>query len=97
MNLTTLLFEPYIITIFIALIITGIVYFIIKNDKNDEENNKNISSTLLYTFIISYILLVLIIFLLKYMNSNKYFQKGGETITSDHLTLVADDIVVDII
>jgi hypothetical protein len=31
------------------------------------------------------------------MNNNKYFQKGGEVITSDRLTLVADDIDVGMI
>ena len=97
MNLTSILFEPYVITIFIALIITGIVYLVLKSDKKDDDEDQSISKTLFYTFIITYISLVLFNFLLKYMDSQKYFQKGGEVTFSDRLTLVADDVDVGMI
>lgn len=99
MDLVKLLYEPYVIIIFISLIITLIAYFIIiNNKKNEEEENKtDISKTLLYTFIISLILLVLLKFLISYMNKNNFFQKGGNVDTIDILTVIADDVDYDII
>lgn len=94
MNLIKILYEPYVIIIFISLLITTITYFItnyINKDKDDEQKY-NISKILLYTFIVSFLILMILKYFLSYMNNNKFFQKGGETNTSDKLTIIADDI-----
>jgi uncharacterized membrane protein YwzB len=99
MNLVNILYEPYVIMIFISLIITVITYFIIKDDKKDDNIKKenNIPFTLLYTFIISYILLIIIKYLLNYMNKQKFFEKGGSIDTTDKLTFIDDDIDIGLI
>lgn len=99
MNLINLLYEPYVIIIFISLIITLIAYFILKNnkDKEDKTDNSNIPKILLYTFIISLILLAAIKYGVYYMNKNNYFQKGGVSDPIDRLTIVADDIDCNIL
>ena len=105
MNLINILYEPYVIMIFVSLIITGISYFIItKNNKNSEEsentqdNNSQTSKTLLLTFIISYLLLIFLHFVIGYMNKNNFFQKGGNVVDlKEHLTIVADDVDVGFI
>jgi Na+/H+ antiporter NhaC len=86
--------------IFISLIITGISYFIISNNKSEEEDGErqeNNSKTLFLTFVISYLLLIALHFIIGYMNSNNFFQKGGMGDVKDHLTIVADDIDVGFI
>ena len=98
MNLINILYEPYVIIIFISLIITIITYFIIKDIKNtDEEAKNNIPITLLYTFIISFLLLICGKYLLNYMNKKNFFQKGSAIDISEKLTVVADDIDVGLI
>ena len=93
MDLIKILYEPYVIIIIISIIITGITYFLIKDQKSENEKNKiNVPITLLYTFIVSFILLLILKYVITYMNSKKYFQKAGGISTSDRLTIVADDI-----
>jgi hypothetical protein len=96
MDLVKILYQPYVIIIFLSLLITLITFFICRNNnKIDEKNNEstNLSKILLYTFIISFLILMGLNYLLKYMNDNKFFQKGGiiKNIT-DNLTIVADDV-----
>ena len=77
----------------LSIIITGISYFLIKDQKSENEKNKiNVPLTLLYTFIVSFILLLILKYVITYMNGKKYFQKAGGISTSDRLTIVADDI-----
>jgi len=97
MNLINILYEPYVIIIFISLIITVIAYFIIKNKKNNEEKETNVPLTLLYTFIISFLLLIGGKYVLNYMNKKNFFQKGGMMDISDRLTIVADDVDIGLI
>jgi Na+/H+ antiporter NhaC len=99
MNLLKILYEPYIIIIFLALIITIITYFILQyNKKVDEKSNiKETSKTLLYTFIGSIIVLFLLKYGINYMDKNKFFQKGGVVNVSDRLTIVADDIDIGLL
>lgn len=105
MDLISILYEPYVIMIFIALIITGISYFIISNnsnktdeeDENSQNNQGNNSKTLFLTFVISYLLLIGLHFIVGYMNNNNFFQKGGKIDVKEHLTIVADDIDVGFI
>jgi uncharacterized membrane protein len=101
MNIMKILLEPYVIIIFISLIITLITYFIIKNNKNNknnsEENKNNIPLILLYTFIISFLLLIFAKYILSYMNKKKFFQKDSVINTSDRLTIIADDVHIGLI
>jgi len=99
MNLINILYEPYVIMIFVSLIITGISYFIITNNKSEEEegSQENNSKTLFLTFVISYLLLIVLHFIIGYMNSNNFFQKGGKVDVKEHLTIVADDVDVGFI
>jgi uncharacterized membrane protein YdjX (TVP38/TMEM64 family) len=98
MNLSNILYEPYVIIIFISLIITIITYFIIKNDKTDENGNENnISRNLLITFVASFVILIIGKYAINYMNNNNFFQKGGKVDISDKLTIVADDLDYDIL
>ena len=100
MNLTNILFEPYVIIIIISIIITLIAYFVIQNDnKNKEEEEKiNVGTSLLYTFIGSFVLMMLIKIGISYMSKNNMFQKGGvlpvvnENEITDKLTIIADDV-----
>ena len=98
MNLINILYEPYVIIIFISLIITIITYFIIKKNKNNtEEKETNVPLTLLYTFIISFLLLIGGKYALNYMNKKNFFQKGGMIDISDRLTIIADDVDIGLI
>jgi heme/copper-type cytochrome/quinol oxidase subunit 2 len=100
MELINLIYEPIVIILFISLVITVIMYFIARNKAGDqvensdgtqEENKTNISQILFYTFISSFIILVILKYLLEYMNNNNYFQKGGFN-ASDNITIVDDDV-----
>lgn len=99
MELINILYEPYVIMIFISIIITGIAYFIINNNKSDYEDEEpiNYSKPLFLTFIISYLLLVILHFVVGYLNKNNFFQKGGKIDIKEHLTIVADDVDVGFI
>ena len=98
MNLINILYEPYVIIIFISLIITAIAYFVIRDNKNNsDEKENNIPLTLLYTFIISFLLLIGGKYAINYMNKKNFFQKGGIVNISDKLTFVDDDVEVGII
>jgi uncharacterized membrane protein YdjX (TVP38/TMEM64 family) len=100
MNLTNILFEPYVIIIIISIIITSVAYFVIQNDnKNKEDEEKiNVGTSLLYTFIGSFVLMMLIKIGISYMSKNNMFQKGGvlpvvnENEITDKLTIIADDV-----
>ena len=92
------MYEPYVIIIFISLIITIITYFIIKNNKNtNKEKETNVPLVLLYTFIISFLLLICGKYALNYMNKNNFFQKGGIVDISERLTIIADDVDIGLI
>lgn len=94
MNLLNILYEPYFIIIFIALLITVVTYFIVSNKEinNENEEQNSVPKTLLYTFIISLVILILSKFAMEYMNKHKFFQKGGDITCSDRLTIIADDV-----
>ena len=95
MSITKILYEPYFIIICLSLVITLISYFIMKTHKKHESNkNKpiNIPKMLLYTFIISVLVLLLLKFIISYLNKNNYLQKGGTFSNVDKLTIVSDDV-----
>ena len=98
MNLTDLLYNQYVIIIFVSIVITLITYFVLRNDHSDEEaEKKNTSKTLLYTFLISFVVLLILKHVLSYLNNNKIFQKGGaDSNMSDRITVIADDIDIDL-
>ena len=94
MNLLNMIYEHYVIILIIALVITIFAYFIIRNNSNeDEEESKkrNIPKILLITFLVSLLLLNIGKYCIEYMNTKKFFQKGGVDVV-EHLTIVADDL-----
>jgi len=93
MNLSNIIFQPYVIILFLSLIITLIAYYIINEDNKDkdEEDQTNLSKSLLYTFLGSFIGIISIKSLISYLNKNNTFQKNVTTI-HDKLTIVADDV-----
>ena len=99
MNLINLLYDPYVIIIFISLFITLIAYFIIRYNNNtttnEDDKNINISKVLFITFIISFLILILIKYGMTYLNKNTFFQKGGVD-PVERLTIIADDLDYDI-
>jgi len=110
MELIKILYQPYVICIFLALIITLITYFIIMKDNKSksedkiksEDNSKsedknNNTKILLYTFIISFLVLMILKYILDYANKNNFFQKIKNKDISDNLTIIADDIDIGII
>ena len=98
MNLLDILFEPYVIILFISIIITIIAYFVIDSDNKDkdDEDKINASKSLLYTFLGSFITLIIFKFVVSYLNKNQVFQKGGMDI-HDKLTIISDDIDIGIL
>ena len=94
MNLLNIIYEPYVIILFIALVITIFTYFIIRNNSNEDEEESNKINTpkiLLITFLVSLLLLNICKYGIEYMNTKKFFQKGGVDVV-EHLTIVADDL-----
>ena len=98
MNLINILYEPYAIIIVLSLIITLIAYFIVRNNNSNKEQNEKVNTpkVLLITFITSLIFLVLLKYIINYMNKNNFFQKGGAVDHSERLTIIADDLDYDI-
>jgi uncharacterized membrane protein len=93
MNLINIIYEPYVIIIFISIILTIISYFIVQNDNKNkpEEQKTNLGKALFLTFIISFIIMMVLKYSMNYMNKNKIFQKEGGNI-NEKLTIVADDV-----
>jgi heme/copper-type cytochrome/quinol oxidase subunit 2 len=92
-----MLYEPYIISIIVAIIITIISYFIVQYDnknKEEPEGVQSIAKKLLLVFVISFVITMAISYGIKYVNKTSFFQKGGadKINMSDRLTIVADDV-----
>ena len=105
MEILSLLYQPYIISILIAIIITVITYFTTKNNsaeedgKNEKESNKS-SQKLIYVFIISYLLSTAFLYAVNYLRKNNVLQKGGEKKVIDpldSLTMISDDVEVGLL
>jgi TRAP-type C4-dicarboxylate transport system permease small subunit len=97
MNLVNILYEPMVIVIIFSIVITIITYFILKSANEKKEDAYNIPKTLLYTFIISLFVLIILRYILAYMNTYHVFQKGGGLGLSDRLTIIADDVDIGLI
>lgn len=105
MEILSLLYQPYIISILIAIIITVITYFTSKNNANekDEKNEKESSKSLqklIYVFIISYLLSTAFLYAVNYLRKNNVLQKGGEKKVIDpldSLTMISDDVEVGLL
>ena len=108
MNFSSLLTEPYSISLICALILTFIAYLFIResinNDKKNNKNNKNnkdMAKKLLITFVVSFISFMGIIYGAKYLmkSSPRAIMSGGApTITSvrpgvlDDLEIMGPDV-----
>ena len=82
MELIDILYEPYVIAIISALILTFIAYLFLKENskknKKDNETPQTFSKKLLITFIVSLLLFLGIIYGMKYLaNNNKTVMSGG--------------------
>jgi hypothetical protein len=86
MNFSSLLTEPYSISLICALILTFIAYLFIResinNDKKNNKNNKNnkdMAKKLLITFVVSFISFMGIIYGAKYLmkSSPRAIMSGG--------------------
>lgn len=93
MNFSSLLTEPYSISLICALILTFIAYLFIresinndkKNNNKNNKNNKDMSKKLLITFVVSFISFMGIIYGAKYFmktSPKTIMRGGGQTITS---------------
>ena len=82
MELIDILYEPYVIAIISALILTFIAYLFLKENskknKNENETPQTFSKKLLITFIISLLAFLGIIYGMKYLaNKNTHVMSGG--------------------
>ena len=101
MDLTELLYQPYIISIIIALIFTFIVYLILKknNDKkNEKSKQQSYAKTLTITFLCSFIGFLGLIYGMKHLSNTKtdIMSGGGNNISvsdlSDKLNMFGGDV-----
>ena len=97
MDLTELLYQPYIISIIIALIFTFIVYLILKRN-NDKKNEKSYAKTLTITFFCSFIGFLGLIYGMKHLSNTKteIMSGGGTSISvsdlSEKLNISGNDV-----
>ena len=97
MDLTELLYQPYIISIIIALIFTFIVYLILKRN-NDKKNEKSYAKTLTITFFCSFIGFLGLIYGMKHLSNAKtdIMSGGGTSISvsdlSEKLNMFGGDV-----
>jgi Na+/H+ antiporter NhaC len=86
MDLTDILYQPYIISIIIALIFTFIVYLILKrnNDKkNEKSQQQSYAKTLTITFFCSFIAFLGLIYGMKHLSNTKTeIMSGGGSSSS---------------
>jgi hypothetical protein len=93
MDLTELLYQPYIISIIIALIFTFIVYLILKrnNDKkNEKSQQQSYAKTLTITFFCSFIAFLGLIYGMKHLSKSKTEIMSGGGSSNCNSISVAD-------
>ena len=80
MDLTDILYQPYIISIIIALIFTFIVYLILKRNNTDKKNDKSQQSyakTLTITFFCSFVAFLGLIYGMRHLSNTKTIEMTG--------------------
>ena len=81
MELIDILYEPYVIAIISALILTFIAYLFLKENskknKKDNETPQSFSKKLLITFIVSLLVFLGIIYGMKYLSNNNVNTMSG--------------------
>jgi predicted PurR-regulated permease PerM len=94
MDLTELLYQPYIISIIIALIFTFIVYLILKRNNNDKKtekiNQKSYAKTLTITFFCSFIAFLGLIYGMRHLSNTKTEIMSGGGSSNCNSISVAD-------
>ena len=100
MNFSSLLTEPYSISLICALILTFIAYLFIREsmntDKKNNKNNKDMAKKLLITFVVSFISFMGIIYGAKYLmkSSPRAIMSGGAPTTTSVRPGVLDDLEI---
>lgn len=104
MNFSSLLTEPYSISLICALILTFIAYLFIresmntdkKNNNKNNKNNKDMAKKLLITFVVSFISFMGIIYGAKYLmkSSPRAIMSGGAPTTTSVRPGVLDDLEI---
>jgi len=100
MELTDILYQPYIISIVIALIFTFIVYIILKRNNTDKKNaQQSYSKTLTITFFCSFIVFLGLIYGMRHLSNTKMeimYGGGNSGISvsdlSDKLNISGNDV-----
>ena len=93
MDLTELLYQPYIISIIIALIFTFIVYLILKRNNDDKKNKKSYAKTLTITFFCSFIAFLGLIYGMKHLSNTKTMtMTGGGNVNSISVSDLSDKL-----
>ena len=91
MDLTDILYQPYIISIIIALIFTFIVYLILKRNNSDKKNEKSqqqsYAKTLTITFFCSFIAFLGLIYGMKHLSNTKTEIMSGGSGTSNSISV----------
>jgi multisubunit Na+/H+ antiporter MnhB subunit len=101
--MTTLFTSTNLVLFVTSVIITGIAFYIIKTDSSSKElSTFDILKKVGMTFLISLISLLGINQGVNYMNSNNYFQKGGQQLKNDEdddkeMNVVDDDVDTDLL
>ena len=104
MNFSSLLTEPYSISLICALILTFIAYLFIresmntdkKNNNKNNKNNKDMAKKLLITFVVSFISFMGIIYGAKYLmkSSPLAIMSGGAPTTTSVRPGILDDLEI---
>jgi hypothetical protein len=103
MDLTELLYQPYIISILIALIFTFIVYLILKRNNDKKKQEQPYSKTLTITFFCSFIGFLGLIYGMKHLSNTKteIMSGGGGNISvsdlSEKLNIAGGDVDFDLL
>ena len=96
MDLTDILYQPYIISIIIALIFTFIVYLILKRNNSDKKNDKSQKSyvkTLTITFFCSFIVFLGLIYGMRHLSNTKMeIMSGGGSSNSISITDLSEKL-----
>ena len=94
--MTTYFTTTHIVLLVIALIITGIAFYLIKTNPSENDGTFDILKKLVITFFASLISLTGINYGVNYMNAKKLFEKKVDT-EDENIKINDDDVDVDLL